>query len=318
MNNRFIWIWCQRCAVLLGLGAIVACGNAEDTQSVISQPDAMPIADVKSETELPGQNVRHIYYNGYLADVLGGDSQRAASQYREVLGLGAQAPDLGAQSALRLANWAEAKDKRRDAMDLAVRASILGADSPRIKSEADEIRLRIATTVKAQDLEVRGPKAGTILQKVSPEIALAFAEAEVLLAAYKRRRLQPRLEALAASVRGKRSAMERAIRAYREVASSQTDSSLVPEAIVASEFRIASLYYDYSLALSFELPPELDPAVARNMRSQLRAELRAVRHKAQAAYRRSLAVTPEAHSKEWRDAATLGLGSVEDIILFMK
>ena len=198
-------------------------------------------------------------------------------------------------------------------MDLAVRASILGADFPRIKAEADDIRRRIATTVKVQDLEVRGPAAGSRLQDVSEEVAVLFAKAEKLLALYHKRRLQPRLEALAASVRSKRGGMERAVRAYRDVA-----LSLVPEAVAASEFRIASLYYDFSLALSFELPSELDPVVARNMRSQLRAELRHVRTKARAAYRRSLAVPEGPHSQGWRAAAILGLGSVEDIILLMK
>ncbi len=196
-------------------------------------------------------------------------------------------------------------------MDLAVRASVLGADVPRVKNAADALRLRLATTVRAQDIEVRGPKAGTELLGVTRPIATTFAAAEELLAAYHRRRLQPRLEALVASVRGKRAAMERAVRAYREVV--DTGSST---AIVAAEFRIASLHYDFSLSLSFELPGELAPEVAASMRSSLRSEVRRVRAQAKAAYIRSLAaavpVTPE--SRPWSEASRLGLASVEDLL----
>ncbi len=263
----------------------------------------------------PGQSARHAYYRGYLAETLAGDSRLAAGYYQEVLGHGAEAPALVAQASLRLAGWSELNQQRREAMDLAVRASILGADIPRIKSEADALRLRLASTVKAQDIEVRGPPAGTVLRNVSEEIATSFAEAEVLLSAYHKRRLKPRLEALATSVRSKRAALARAVRGYQRVAESGK-----PEAVVAAEFRIASLYYDFSLSLSFELPPELDPAVARNMRSQLRAELRHVRGKARLAYQRSLRAgsTLGTSSKEWVTAAEIGLASVEDIIQLIR
>ncbi len=311
MNIWWTWIWCRRCAVLL-FAASIAC-TSPDTELVVRLPPDVTETEAVDESEVLEESVRHVFYRGYLADILAGDTTQAAPLYREVLSFGAQAPALGAQSALRLARWSEASQKRREAMDFAVRASILGADLPRVKAEADDIRRRIATTVKVQDLEVRGPAAGSRLQDVSEEVAILFEKAEKLLALYHKRRLQPRLEALAASVRGKRGAMERAVRAYRDVALTE-----VPEAVAASEFRIASLYYDFSLALSFELPSELDPVVARNMRSQLRAELRHVRTKARSAYRRSLAVREGPHSQGWRSAAILGLGSVEDIILLMK
>ncbi len=257
------------------------------------------------------EDARHEYYRGYLADVVGGDRERAAKHYEGVLGFGAEQPKLVAEAALRLAVWAEIRRERRTAMDLAVRASVLGSDIPRVKNSADAIWQRLALTVRAQDIEVRGPAAGTALLGVSPEIAEKFAVAEELLSAYHMRRLQPRLEALVASVRGKRSAMERAVRAYREVAESGNQT-----AIVAAEFRIASLHYDFSLSLTFELPSELSPQVAANMRSSLRSEVRQVRARARSAYIRSLAasVSSVAAAKPWSDASSLGLASVEDLL----
>lgn len=257
------------------------------------------------------EDARHRYYRGYLADVLAGDRASAREHYQAVLSFGAEQPGLVAEAALRLAGWAEVRRERRTAMDLAVRASVLGADIPRVKSGADALRLRLATTVRAQDIEVRGPRAGTALRGVSEPIATQFAAAEELLSAYHRRRLQPRLEALVASVRGKRAAMERAVRAYREVIASGETT-----AIVASEFRIASLHYDFSLSLSFELPGELSPQVAASMRSSLRSEVRQMRAQAKAAYTRSLAagVPAGADAEPWSDASSLGLASVEDLL----
>jgi len=257
------------------------------------------------------EDARHAYYRGYLADVLAGDQATAESQYRAVLGFGAEQPTLVAEAALRLAGWAERRRERRTAMDLAVRASVLGADIARIKNSADAMRQRLATTVRAQDIEVRGPKAGTVLLGVDPDIAAQFAEAEVLLSAYHRRRLQPRIEALVASVGSKRSAMERAVRAYREVVASSQQT-----AIVAAEFRIASLHYDFSLSLSFELPGELSPEVAASMRSSLRFEVRQVRAQARASYLRSLAAASQAgpEADPWSEASRLGLASVEDLL----
>tara|TARA_R110002096_G_scaffold44526_5_gene120090 strand:- start:20542 stop:21387 length:846 start_codon:yes stop_codon:yes gene_type:complete len=275
-------------------------------QSRVVEPEASTGAPIQTV-----EDARHEYYRGYLADVVAGDRAKAAAHYQGVLGFGAEQPSLVAEAALRLAVWADIRRERRTAMDLAVRASVLGADIPRVKSSADAIRQRLAITVRAQDIEVRGPAAGTALLGVTPEIAEKFAVAEELLSAYHVKRLQPRLEALVASVRGKRSAMERAVRAYREVAESGNKI-----AIVAAEFRIASLHYDFSLSLTFELPSELSPEVAANMRNSLRSEVRQVRARAKAAYVRSLAaavpVVPA--SKPWSDASTLGLASVDDLL----
>lgn len=299
---------CRRCAVLLLL--LVACDSKlpAETKPGDSPPRIVPPEEREAPEPL---GAKHIYYQGYLADVLGSDSQRAAGLYQQLLGSGADEPLLVAESALRLAGWAESNHQRRLAIDLAVRASVLGAEVPRIKSAADALRRRIATTVRPQDIEVRGPPAGTALSGVGESIANDFAAAEDLLGAYHRRLLKPRLEALVVSIRGKRASMERAVRAYRDVADSG-----VAEGLVASEFRIASLYYDFSLSLTFELPSELDPEIASSMRNSLRSEVNQLRAKARSAYARSLAAASKAGPtvKQWSAAAAIGLASVDDLL----
>ncbi len=312
MNHRRTCNWCRRCAVFWVVGSIPGPGCGQQPRK---DPDPVPLVELAVVTEKAEEgaveDARHTYYRGYLADVLAGDRPHARVYYREVLGFGAEEPGLVSQAALRLAGWAERRGERRVAMDLAVRASVLGADVPRTKAAADTIRSRIATTVRAQDIEVRGPAAGTVLHGTRDDTARQFEAAEVLLGVYHRRRLQPRLEALVASVRGKRAAMERAVRSYREVIASGEEG-----ATVAAEFRIASLHYDFSLSLTFELPSELAPQVAASMRSSLRSEVRQVRAQAKAAYIRSLDAAglagPEA--APWSDASALGLASVEDLL----
>jgi hypothetical protein len=134
----------------------------------------------------------------------------------------------------------------------------------------------------------------------------------MLLAAYHRFRLKPRIEALGASVQGKRTAMQRAVNAYREVVSSG-----VPTAVVAAEFRIASIYHDYSLSLAFELPDELDPQVASRIRSSHLSEVRTARSRARSAYLRSIEANkgrPGGQGSTWAEASGRGLASIKAIM----
>ncbi len=258
-------------------------------------------------------DARHIFYRGYLVDVLAGDRELASSHYQAVLGAGTEEPALVAHAALRLALWAEAKRQRAVASDLAIRASVLGSGTPYIQVEAEQLRRRLAQTGRTQGgIKIRGPKAGTVLRGVPKTVAAQFAVAEMLLASYHRFRLKPRLEALGASLEGKRTAMRRAVSAYREVVDSE-----VPTAVLAAEFRIASIYHDYSLALSFELPDELDSQVASRLRSSLLSEVRQVRARSRSAYVRSLDANKGRSGpqvREWADAATRGLASVKDLL----
>lgn len=310
MGDSQTWTWCRRCAAICLLLAACAEGGEQRSSTESSPPtpaktEEIPIAPMSSVS-----NVQHTYYQGYLADVLAGDAKTASAQYLRVLGRASEAPKLAAQAALRLAQRAEVAHRRRVALDFAVRASVLGGDVPIIKQRAQRLQKRLST-VRAQDIEVRGPRAGTLLQGASPPVAKKFAAAEALLASYHRRRLKPRLEQLGASMRSKRSAMEGAVRAYREVAESGESV-----AVVAAEFRIASAYYDYSLSLSFGLPPELEPEVAQSLRSTLRMEVRSDRAKARSAYQRSIAAGKKAgvEAQGWSEAAELGLSSVEDLL----
>jgi hypothetical protein len=297
---------------LLVLLGCFACAD-DDAQSSaparVHSPSATPVEPVIKVVE----DSRHTFYRGYLADVLAGDREKASKNYQAVLGAGAEEPALVAHAALRLAIWAEAKRQRVVASDLAVRASVLGSGTPYIQVEAEQLRRRLALTGPSQGAtKIRGPKPGTLLRGVDKTVAAQFAVAEMLLAAYHRFQLKPRLEALGASIQGKRTAMQRAVNAYREV----VDSG-IPMAVLAAEFRIASIYHDYSLSLSFELPDELDPQVASRLRSSLLSEVRQVRARARAAYERSL----DAHEgrsgpqvSTWADASTRGLASIKDLL----
>jgi hypothetical protein len=259
------------------------------------------------------EDARHTFYRGYLIDVLEGDRKEASSYYQKILGAGAEQPALVAHAALRLAIWAEGDGQREVASDLAVRASVLGSGTPYVRSEAERLRRRLAEKANSQGgIKVRGPKIGTPLRGVPKAVAAQFAAAEMLLGAYHRIRIKPRIEALSASVSSKRAAMQRAVSAYEAVVESG-----LPQAVVAAEYRIASTYHDYSLALSFALPDELDPKVATRLLSSLQTEIRRVRDWASEAYQRSKAAANGRSGpqyKDWSDAASRGLASVRDLV----
>ncbi len=302
---------CRRCAAFLVLIALAACtgDNADSSApSVQARPAQAPPADAPITVV---EDARHTFYRGYLADVLAGNRKLASKHYQEVLGAGAEAPSLVAHAALRLAIWAEANRQREVARDLAVRASVLGAGTPYILAEAEQLRRRLAVTARSQGgTKVRGPKTGTALRGIARTVAAQFNVAEKLLAAYHRFRLKPRIEAL--GIQGKRGAMQKAVDAYLEVTKSG-----VPSVMVAAQFRIASIYHDYSLALVFELPDELDPQVARRLRSSLQSEVRQVRARARSAYVRSLEANKArsgAQANTWAEASSRGLASIKDIM----
>jgi hypothetical protein len=259
------------------------------------------------------EDSRHTFYRGYLADVLAGDRKVAGEHYNKVLSAGAEAPSLVAHAALRLAIWAEADGQRGVASDLAVRASVLGSGTPYVVAEAEQLRRRLAVTARTQGgTKVRGPKPGTVLRGVPKAVAAQFNVAEMLLRGYHRFRLKPRIEALGASVQGKRTAMQRAVNAYREV----VDSG-VPVAIVAAEFRIASIYHDYSLSLAFEIPDELDPQFASRLRRSLQSEVRKARTRARSAYVRCIEANKgrsEPQGSTWTNASSKGLASIKAIM----
>lgn len=253
------------------------------------------------------------YYEGYLAETMRGDLIAARAAYEEVIAAtGAGAPEIAARAALRLADIEALAGRRREAVELVARASVLGRDNVEIVEHADRIQARLAS-VPSQGSEVRGPPMGTVLTDVPDDVIAAFASAETALRTYHRIRLQPRLEALRTSVRAKESAMEKAVRAYLSVVDLGS-----ADATVAAEFRAGSLYHDLAVALMFDLPPELEAQVAAKLRRSHRA--RAIKYlgRARAAYRRSLeageSAEPMSKSERWLVPAAAGLRSVEDLL----
>lgn len=254
----------------------------------------------------------HRYYNGYLAETLHGKTDVARAAYRDVISTaGKTDPELAARAALRLASLESLAGHRRDAQELVARAAVLGRKVPAIVEQADRMQAHLAS-IRSRGSQVRGPPAGTDLIGASAQANALFAKAEKLLSAYHRMRLQPRLEALRASVAAKEHAMEQAVRAYGKVVALAEPSATAP-----AEFRIASLRHDLALSLMFDLPPELEPREAARIRRSLRASARSNLRRARSAYLRSLeavAKADDAATARWRLAAENGLRSVEDLL----
>jgi hypothetical protein len=252
------------------------------------------------------------YYRAYLDETLRGDFAAARDAYHRVVDDRNANPEIAARAALRLAEYEADLGRRHIALDLVARAAALGRDQRDLLHWAERLQKRLAA-VRKQDIEVRGPRVGTALEGVSAEAVAEFARAETLLAAYHARRLRPRLEDLRAGVRSKRGALEAAARAYRQVVALGE-----PAAVIAAEFRIASLYYDLALSLTFDLPPELEPSAAAEWRQTLRARALADRDRARAAYLRALEAGRDGRGgvagQVWYEAAELGLRSVEDLL----
>ena len=301
----------------VGLAAAAGCGDdppeARPAPPAADQPAPTRQAR-ETEREAPrrGDTAASAYYRAYFDETLRGEFNGARSEYRRVLDSPSAAPEMAARAALRLAEYEASYGRRHIALDLVARAAALGRDQRDLLQWAQRVQRRIAA-VRVEDIEVRGPPAGTALEGASKPAAELFARAEALLAAYHGRRLRPRLEDLRAGVRSKRAALESAVRAYRQVVALGE-----PAAAVAAEFRIASLYYDLALSLTFDLPPELDSGAATQWRQQLRTKALADRNNARKAYLRALEAGREgragAAGAVWLEAAELGLRSVEDLL----
>ena len=226
--------------VASGAGARDAGAAPASPASGTATPGAPPRRSDAAPARGPGPVSR--YYGAYLDEKLDGAFARAQAGYRSVIDDGTADPDLAARAALRLAEYQANAGRRHVALDLVARAAALGHDQPALLRWAERLQKRLAA-VRVHDIEVRGPPAGTQLEGVSPAARDLFARAEELLAAYHGRRLKPHLEELRADVRAKRRALEAAVHVYRQVVALGE-----PVAVVAAEFRIASLYYDLSIS----------------------------------------------------------------------
>lgn len=304
-------IRCRRFAAWVAVAAGAAgCGADEPplrTTELRSSPAVKPTRDEPP----PSISVESRYFRARLEQTLRGHSAKTWQRYRYVLEAYDVDPVLAARSALELATRAAAGRQWRIAFDLIARAAALGVRALDVTDRASRLRSRFVSQA-ADDIEVRGPPANARLSEVSERAATLFARAEGLLAAYFQRRPSSRLEEVKSSVRAKRSALESAERAYRQVIELGE-----PTASAAAEFRIASMYYDMSLSLTYDLTREMVPDEARKFRARLRVSVINDRRRARASYRRALEAAASANTKEverWREAAVLGLTSVEDLL----
>lgn len=292
--------------------ALTGCGDgATEAPDPGARSDA---AVVRHEPERPIVDPwARRYYEGYLAETVRGDVAAARAAFEEVVaGAGQESPRAAARAALRLAELEALAGRRRKAVELLARASVLGRDDPAIVEQADRLQVQLAS-VRAQASEVRGPPLGAELPEVSEKARALFAAAEKELGQYYAIALHPRIEALRASVRSKERATERAVRAYRDVVAAGEAT-----AVVAAEFRAGSVYHDLAIALMFDLPPELEPQAAAKMRRTLRSRALGYLRKAEAAYGRSLEAAAgldgQGGIERWRAPAQLGLRSVRDLL----
>ncbi len=241
------------------------------------------------------------YWQAYYADMLGepGGGYEAA--------LAADDPAIAARAAVRLAEREAATGGRRRALELVARAIQLAPEDELVREAADRVQADLAAA-PADVAEVRGPPIGTAVPGASPEVAAAFAAAERLLARAHRVHMAPALESLSSAVKVKERMTEEAAAAYRAVAAAGG------AATVAAEFRAGSLYHDLAVELVFDLPPELDPAVASRLRRTLRASALGYLRQALAAYRRALAVPATDEARLWRAAAETHLRAADQLL----
>jgi hypothetical protein len=308
MDNRPANFRCRRVAAIATAAtlAAAACGSEAPLEAVAETPSRRRPAAAADATNA----IEADYYRARIGQVLGTDPEASRIRYQKVLDAYDADPVMAARAALELAGHAAAKRHRRVALDLIARASALGASAADVTDRASRLHQRLSS-VSAEDIEVRGPSAPAVLTGVSAEAAERFAKAEELLAVYLRRRPSSRVEQVISSIRAKRAALESAERAYREVIALSE-----PTATAAAEFRIASMYYDLSLSLTYDLADEMVSAEARKLRSGLRSLAAINRRRARAGYRRSLEAAAQApeSADRWREAAGLGLTSVEDLL----
>lgn len=319
--KRRRFFWCRRFAGLLAIAALGGTGCKRTAPSrnrdagvprltIDAGPPFRVPAKVRQDTT--SNPAEQQYYEGYFAETLHGKFEVARAAYRQVMSMAGKAqPELAARAALRLASLESLAGRRREALELVARASVLGRTDPVIVEAADRMQTHLAS-IRARGSEVRGPPAGTRLPGASKQANQRFAAAEAALAFYHRMQLQPRLEALRASVGAKEHAMENAVRAYRKVIALNEPAATAP-----AEFRIASLRQDLAVSLMFDLPPELEPQAAARLRRALRASALSNLRQARTAYRRSLAAANQDKSvvtTRWRLAAEGGLRSVEDLL----
>jgi hypothetical protein len=307
VSRRFFPLREQHRLVLTFAAAALLAGCDTPSAPSIGQPLGGPVPGVLAD---PARDVTTLsggataFYQGLLADTLGGDVVAAAAGYNRALSDPTVGTATAARAALRWAAIEAAGGQTRHALELLARASTVGEGDP-VLTDATE-RLQRALGLGGAEVEVRGPPLGTPIAGVDDAVAQRFARAEQALARAHQVRIRPVMSAISTSIRNKEAATEAAARAYRDVA---VDG---PGAL-ASAYRIGSLYHELALALVFELPEEIDPGYASQLRRSLRAKTVAYLRKAVAAYRRALDERSPGADK-WRAAAQTDLRGALDLL----
>lgn len=296
-------------AMIFGLAgfALAGCGDRAPPAprpAEIAVPDraaADPARGITTELDGPAPELGA----AVLAE-LTGDLAAARAGFEHVLAAGDSPPGLAARAALHLARLESRAGRSRHALELVARASALAPSDVAISEGVAELQADVVAAAGTADL--RGPRLGTPLPGVDPRVAEAFAAAERALARVHKLRQRPVLEALSSSIRVKEDATEDVVARYRAVAE---HGGL---AQVAASYRAGGLYHDLALGLLFELPPELDPAVAAGLRRSLRGRAIAYLKKAAAEYRSALAAPKHPDDELWRLAAETDLRGARDLL----
>jgi hypothetical protein len=299
-----VWLWPLWPLWLPGLAACSDDARPRPSPIEIAVPDraaADPARGITTELD----SASPAFGDAVLAE-LTGDVGAARAGFARVLAASDTPAPLAARAALHLARLESRTGKRRHALDLVARASALAPSDVAIAEGVAELQAEVVAAAGAGDL--RGPRLGTPLPGVPPGVARAFAAAERALAQVHKLRPRPIIEALSTSIRYKEAATENAVQKYRAVAEHGGIAQ------IAASYRAGSLYHDLALGLLFELPPELDPAVAAGLRRTLRGRAVAYLKKAVTEYRASLAAPKHPDDELWRLAAETDLRGARDVL----
>ncbi len=243
-------------------------------------------------------------FSAGVVSELAGDETAARTAFEHVLAATNVPPSITARAALHLAQIEARKGQRGHALDLIARAAALAPSDIAVAEGVAQLEGDIG----GSEGDIRGPRLGTPLPGVEPKVAAAFAAAERALAEV--HKLHPRayIEALSSSINYKEDATEDAVLKYRAIAEAGGLAQ------IASDYRAGSLYHDLALGLFFDLPTELDPSVAANLRRTLRGRALVYLHKAVAAYTACLAGPVLVDAGLWRIAAERDLRGAKDVL----
>jgi len=238
---------------------------------------------------------------------LTGDEPAARAAYKRVLA----APDvpaaLAARAALHLAQMESRAGRTRHALDLIARATALAPSDSVITEGAAALQAEVVAAAGAGD--IRGPRIGTPLPNVAPDIAEAFALAERSLGQLHKTRLRIFIEALSKSINDKVNMTAVVVAKYRAVAERGGLAQ------IAATYRAGSLYHDLALDLVFaELPPELESRSKDALRTTIQSLAITYLKKAVAEYRACIDAPQPADAELWRFAAETDMRRAIDVL----